>query len=338
MRRRDILKLGAGLGLAGVLPPLSAALASPLGGTAEKSDIDLKGVTLRFGMPSPLNNVRLNASKQLDGLDFKVELANFAGSVPALEALNAGAIDLMSGGVGNLLAIAANPGKSVIVGVITNFFYAGILLPASSTVKSVAELKGKRLAVLKGSGTDYRAAQALEAAGLKWTDVNSVNLGPAEGLGALIGGSIDAWAMWDPQAAIAELQNGAKVLAELSVPSYNYLCASTASLANPAKEAAIVRLMQRDLNSYKWVRDNPGQWTSESGKVLKLDEKIAKIVGERTPKDGGLFVPVDDAVLKDAARISQFYYDVGINQKVLETKIAFDARYNGWLSAKAPKL
>lgn len=338
MRRRDILKLGAGLGAAAIAAPILRAAASPLGGQEEKSDIDLKAVTVRFGTPSPLNNVRLAASKQLENAEFKIDLPNFAGSTPALEALNAGAIDLMSGGVGNLLSIAANPGKSAIVGVITNFFYAGILLPPNSSVKSVADLKGKRLAVLRGSGTDYRAAQVLEAAGLKWTDITPINLGPAEGLGALMGGSIDAWAMWDPNAAVAELQNGAKVLAELEIPSYNYVCASTAAIADPAKEAAIARMMLRDLRSYKWVRDNPAQWTSEFAKVLKLEDKVAKVVGDRTPKDGGLFVPIDDAVLKDAARISKFYFDIGLNQQLLETKIAFDGRYNSWLAAKAPKL
>lgn len=337
MLRRDILKVGAGLSVAAMFAPVRQAAASALGGMAEKSDIDLRGVTLRFGMPSTLNNVRLTASGQLEGSDFRIDLANFAGSTPALEALNAGAIDLMSGGVGNLLAIAANPGKSVIVGVITNFFYAGILLPASSSITSVADLKGKRLAVLNGSGTDYRTAQVLEAAGLKWTDVKAVNLSPADGLGALMGGSIDAWAIWDPQAAVAQVNSGAKVLAELKIPSYNYVCASTASLANPAKEAAIVRTMLRDLRSYKWVRDHPDQWKTEFSKILKLDDKIAAIVADRTPKDGGIFVPIDDVVFKDAERIARFYYDTGLNKSLLQTRSAFDSRFNGWLASRAPK-
>ena len=73
-----------------------------------------------------------------------------------------------------------------------------ILVPKDSTLKSVADLKGKKVALNKGSNVHYLLVKALEKAGVKYTDIEPVFLAPADARAAFERGAVDAWVIWDP--------------------------------------------------------------------------------------------------------------------------------------------
>lgn len=132
-----------------------------------------------------------------------------------LEGLNVGAVDV--GFVGEASPIFAQAAGA-------QFVYIGydpaapeaeaIVVPKGSAIQSVADLKGKKVALNKGSNVHYLLVKALEKAGLKYTDIQPVFLLPADARAAFERGSVDAWVIWDPFLAAVEKQSGARLLAD----------------------------------------------------------------------------------------------------------------------------
>lgn len=108
---------------------------------------------------------------------------------------------------------------------------AAILVPKDSPIKAVADLKGKRVAVAKGSSSHAVTVRALAHAGLSPRDIQEVYLAPADATAAFNGGRVDAWTVWDPYYAIAEQRYNARVLIDTKAPhlaSYSYWLANRA--------------------------------------------------------------------------------------------------------------
>ena len=89
-----------------------------------------------------------------------------------------------------------------------------ILVGEHSPLKSLAELKGKRIAVTKAAGSHYLLIAALASAGLEFSDIQPAYLTPADGRAAFENGKVDAWVTWDPYVASAQRQQRARVLAD----------------------------------------------------------------------------------------------------------------------------
>jgi sulfonate transport system substrate-binding protein len=109
-------------------------------------------------------------------------------------------------------------------------------VPKDSPLKTVADLKGKRIALNKGSNVHYLLVKLLEKNGLKYSDVTPVFLPPADARAAFEKGAVDAWAIWDPFLAAAEHQINARQIADGTgvVNSYSYYLAQTDfAQANP---------------------------------------------------------------------------------------------------------
>ena len=146
-------------------------------------------------------------------LGWSVEWKLFPSGPPLLEALNAGAIDL--GTTGETPPVFAEAAGAPIV-------YIGaeppaptgeaILVPQGSKIRSLAELKGHRVAYTRGSNANFLLLRALQSAGLTWSDITPVNLAPADGPAAFVQGAVDAWSIWDPYEAVARTSLGARVL------------------------------------------------------------------------------------------------------------------------------
>lgn len=153
--------------------------------------------------------------KRLAAAGAKVTWTEFPGGPQLLEALTAGSIDF--GTTGEAPPVFAQAGGSPLVYVgVEPPAPAGeaILVPKDSPIKSVADLKGRKVALNKGSNVHYLLVKALEKAGLKPADIQSVFLAPADGRAAFESGSVDAWVIWDPFFAAAQKATGARVLAD----------------------------------------------------------------------------------------------------------------------------
>jgi len=142
-----------------------------------------------------------------------VKWAEFPFGPPLLEALSAGAIDygytgdappiFAQAGHANLLYAAAIPARG---------YGQAIVVPANSPIQSLADLKGKKIGVVKGSSAHNLLVAALESAQIGWSEINPLYLAPADAAAAFSRGAIDAWSIWDPFLALAEIKQNARAL------------------------------------------------------------------------------------------------------------------------------
>jgi sulfonate transport system substrate-binding protein len=134
-----------------------------------------------------------------------------AGSNKALEFLNAGSIDFGStaGSAALVARINGNPIKSIYV--YSRPEWTALVVLKDSPIKTVADLKGKRVAVTRGTDPHIFLVRALLGAGLSEKDITPVLLQHADGKTALIRGDVDAWAGLDPMMAQAEIEDGARL-------------------------------------------------------------------------------------------------------------------------------
>ncbi|MDR0701424.1 MAG: aliphatic sulfonate ABC transporter substrate-binding protein [Azoarcus sp.] len=153
----------------------------------------------------------LENSLRKSGVD-KVAWIEFQFGPPMLEAATARAIDI--GSVGDTPPIFAQAGGGdVLYALAVPSSPHGILVPEGSPIRTLADLKGRRVAFGKGSSAHNILLKALKVAGLTYKDIQPIYLGPAEATAAFTGGKIDAWVIWDPYYALAEAQLGARAIA-----------------------------------------------------------------------------------------------------------------------------
>src|ERR1700712_547682 len=189
-----------------------------LGGLAARAKAE--GKTFRIALQKGAGNLvflkeRGILERKLAPLGWSVTWTEFQAGPQLLEALNVGAADF--GLVGEAPPIFAQAAGA-------NIVYAGyeaaspkneaIIVPKDSAIKTVKDLKGKRVALNKGSNVNYLLVRALEANGLNYDDIVPAYLAPADARAAFERGSVDAWVIWDPYYAAAEISLGARTIVD----------------------------------------------------------------------------------------------------------------------------
>ena len=199
-----------------LLRPSRGSLHLPVRGRRPRGREDRPSRLQKYGTLVLLKGKGLLEPK-LAALGYKVAWAEFPAGPQLLEALGAGAIDFGSTGEAppifaqasasgdRLLYVAHEPPAPL---------GEAILVPKDSPIRSVADLKGSKVALNKGSNVHYLLVRALEAAGLSYADIQPIFLAPADARAAFERGSVDAWAIWDPFQAAAEAATQARTLVE----------------------------------------------------------------------------------------------------------------------------
>jgi sulfonate transport system substrate-binding protein len=214
-----------------------------------------------------------------DGIN--VRWVQTLGSNKALEFLNAGSIDIGStaGAAALIGRINGNPVKTV--GVFSRPEWTALVCRADTPFTSPADLKGKSVAVTRGTDPHIFLVRALDSAGLTEKDVRLVLLQHPDGKTALIRGDVDAWTGLDPMMAQAEIENGAKLF-------YRKPEANTWGVLN-AREAFATQnpdLVKRVLAIYEearqWALTNPAELQAIMAKETKLPGPIVARQLERT--------------------------------------------------------
>ncbi len=195
--------------------------------------------------------------KALAPLGVKVSWAEFSSGLPLLESLGVGNLDfgadvadtvpIFAQAAGSKLAYVAEESASPAA--------QAILVSKDSPIKSLADLKGKKVAVTKGAGSHYLLLAALGKAGLNFKDISPAYLAPADGRAAFVSNNVDAWVAWDPFLTSAQRQSGAKVLSDGSggLASYKrYYLASETFADRRSDVLNIVFAKLRDTG--KWVK------------------------------------------------------------------------------------
>ena len=211
-----------------------------------------------------------------------VKWTEFPAGPVLLEGLNVGSIDF--GTVGEAPPIFAQAAGA-------NLVYVGnepaspaseaIVVPKGSSLRTLADLKGKKVALNKGSNVHYLLLKALEKAGVAYADIQPVFLPPADARAAFERGSVDAWAIWDPFLAAAEKQLGARVLADGKglVANYQfYLASRTYAEKNPE----ILRIVLDEVAKVDdWGRSNPDEVATILAAQTGLGKDVVALAASR---------------------------------------------------------
>jgi sulfonate transport system substrate-binding protein len=187
--------------------------------------------------------------KEFEKDGIKIRWVQTLGSNKALEFLNAGSIDFGStaGSAALVAKINGNPIKSIYV--YSRPEWTALVVRKDSTIGKIADLKGKRVAVTRGTDPHIFLVRALLGAGLSEKDIQPVLLQHPDGKTALIRGDVDAWAGLDPMMAQAEVEDGAKLF-------YRDAAANTWGILNVREEFAKQHpdLVKRVLAVYEEAR------------------------------------------------------------------------------------
>jgi sulfonate transport system substrate-binding protein len=206
MKRREFLKLSVGTAAIAVLSQQASAQAG------------IKEIRIGYQKNGVLVIARQQATleKHFASQGIAVKWLEFSSGPPMLEAMNVGSVDY--GAVGDAPPIFAQSAGAAIVYAagepITNG--QGILVQGNSPIRTIADLKGRRVGFTKGSSAHNVVVQTLEKAGLTYSDITPVYLTPPDAGPAFANGSIDAWAIWDPYFAIGETKQNGRILVNAS--------------------------------------------------------------------------------------------------------------------------
>jgi sulfonate transport system substrate-binding protein len=258
--------------------------------------------------------------KRLADQGITVSWSEFTSGPPLLEALGAGALDFgATGDVPPLFAQAAG-GALYYVGV-----YRGspagsaILVRKDSPIKTLEDLKGKKVAFKRGSSAHNVTVKVLRKAGLKPDDVEQLDLAPPDAAAAFKNGSIDAWSIWDPYLAIAEADPDTRILttAEGIVDSYSYFLANKDF--TDENGTVIVNVLDELAKVGRSAQDNLDATIKELSEITGVPTEVTSVTLQRPGADLGSVTTVTDAAAAYQQALADEFYNLGIVPKKLTT-------------------
>lgn len=243
-----------------------------------------------------------------------------AGSNKALEFLNAGSLDFGStAGAAALIArVNGNPIRSVYV--YSRPEWTALVTAAKSGIKTVADLKGKRVAVTRGTDPHIFLVRALAEAKLTERDVRLVLLQHQDGRLALERGDVDAWAGLDPLMAAAEIETGAVLFHRKAADNTWGILNVREEFAqkNPALVRAVLKAYEE---ARKWSIENPAELTRLLVNVTKLPEPVVARQLQRTELTHG---PIGSAQIETIVGAGEALKQAGILPATTDIQSAVD--------------
>jgi sulfonate transport system substrate-binding protein len=271
----------------------AVALASATAANAQASD------TIRIGYQKSSTLTAIlktngELEKALAPLGVHVSWHEFTSGLPLLEAINTNNIDFGADVADTvpLFAQAAGAKLAYIAEEAASPSAQAILVGAASPIKTLADLKGRKVAVTKGAGSHFLLLAALGKAGLSFKDIAPAYLTPADGRAAFVGGNVDAWVAWDPFLTSAQRQSDARILADggNGLASYKRYYLSSAAFADRRSDVLNVIFGKLD-ETGKWVKAHPkdaagllaGLWGIDAPTVEEANSHRSYRVGVVTP-------------------------------------------------------
>ena len=326
---RRFTTLAAALALLGVT---TAGCGSDSGTASADGPVDLAKVTLHVGDQKGTGaQALLTAAGLLKDVKYKISWSQFTSGPPILEAINAGSVDI--GAVGNAPPVfSAAAGAKIKVVAVNEKGVGGqaIVVPPNSTLRTVADLKGRTVAVAKGSSANYHLLAALKKAGLAFTDVKPQYLQPPDALAALSAGKVDAWAIWDPYTAQAQQQVKARILQDGTglVNGFEFQVAGTKALADKGRAAAMRDYISRVQRAHTWVNSHPADWAATFSRLTGLPGQVTSTTVDRA---GYKDLKLDAAVILREQQVADAFHSAGLIPGAVKIGDFVDPRFNDLL-------
>ena len=311
---KRILSTIAALVVAAVLSPASAETA------------------LRVGDQKGGSRALMEAAGVLAELPYRLEWSEFPAAAPLLEALNAGAIDTGIAGDAPFTFAAAGAPIKAIFAIRQNQGGLAVLVKPDSPAQAFTDLRGKRVATGRGSIGHELLLAALEESGLKPSDVKLTFLLPADARVALITGSIDAWATWEPYTSQLETSGAARVIKDGRGITPGLTFQPTRIDAIAAKRPALEDFVRRLAKARVWGTAHPESFAATWSKLMSLPEEVPLAWFRRA---NILPVTIDEGVVSELQRVIDLYQRNGLIPRRVEAGSLFDTSFNAAAAAGA---
>ncbi|AIY40695.1 Alkanesulfonates-binding protein [Collimonas arenae] len=242
----------------------------------------------------------------------KIVWLEFPAGPQLLEALSAGSLDFgLTGDSPPVFAQAANKDLLYVGAEPPKPESSAILVQAASPIKTLADLKGKRIALQKGSSAHFLLVQAVKKAGLAWTDMQPIYLAPADARAAFERGSVDAWAIWDPYYGAAELSFKPRVLSTgrgLSNNNSFYLASRNFAESYPG---TVLNLLDELTKADRYVQQNRKEVAQLIADVSGLNLTTVQLFLSRRSNPSPTTV-IDPAMVADQQRVADNFKEIGL--------------------------
>jgi sulfonate transport system substrate-binding protein len=254
-----------------------------------------------------------NLEKALAPLGVTVKWLEFAAGPQQLEAINANGLDIAATAESPpIFAQAASSSLVYLATTQTNGKPVALLVAKDSPIKSVAALKGKKVAIQKASIGHYLLVRALEQAGLKLTDVESVFLPPPDANVAFTQGKVDGWFIWDPFITRSEEKGIGRVLVDgekLRDTRNFYSTSRKFYQENPQTIRVFLEELQK---AELWTKNHPQETAQLLAPVTQLEPKVLEKMHKKY--EYGLY-PITEAVIKKQEEVAAFWYELKLIPK-----------------------
>lgn len=272
------------------------------------------------------------AAGALAGAPYKVEWSEFPAAQHLLEAVGAGAVDLGAVGDAPFLFAFAAGGKVRAVHAATGASGGGataLLVRKDSPIRTLKDLRGKKVSTGRGSIGHYLLLVLLEEAGLKPSDIEIAFLGPGDAKAAFSSGAIDAWVTWGSYVFIST-RDGARILAD-GRGRLNGVGFEVANIqAITAKRAQIADFLHRLSTAQRWGHDHKDEYAKVLARETGLDEEIARLTVDASRSTP---IPIDAAVIAQEQKVLDRFRAAGAITANPDLKLAFDTSFNAAVAA-----
>jgi sulfonate transport system substrate-binding protein len=267
--------------------------------------------------------------KALEPLGFKVSWDEYLAGPQQLEALNAGSLDLaLTAESPPVFSQAAGAPLVYLAAMPINGRLISLLVPKASTAKSITDLKGKRVAFQKASIGHYLTVRALEEAGLKLTDIESVFLPPPDAGAAFAAGSVDAWFIWEPFVTRTVQKQIGRVLLDGGNGLRDTTNFYTTRREFLEQHPEVLKVFFEELEKAElWAEANPEEITQLLAPVTQLDPDALKVIYDKT--EWGV-KPITPQIIAKQQEVADLWFGLNLIPKEVEVKQGFlsDAEYS----------
>jgi len=270
-----------------------------------------RGKLLRVGSQRGGTKALMLSSGALDGIAYAVEWSEFPAAQTLLEAIGGGAIDMgLTGDAPFQFAYQSGSPIRAVSAQRTDprpFESVALIVPAQSPVRTLADLRGKRIATTRGSIGHYLALRALAQAGLPLDAVIFTWLSPGDTKAAFSSGAVDGWATWAPYLSAA-IKEGARVVADGHdlISGYGFEVANDTAIAT---KAALLRdFLRRESHALTWAGGNRDAYARVLAGETGLPADIARTMVDKNLRQA---VPIDDRVIADQQEVLDAFRKAG---------------------------
>jgi sulfonate transport system substrate-binding protein len=297
-----------------------AVLAVSLG-AANLASADTLTLHIGYQKGTPLTLLKAQGSldQALAREGVRIEWTEFPAGPPLLEAMNAGAIDLgYTGAPPPIFAQAAGSRLRYLAAEPAGPHNEAVIVRQDAPFKTISDLRGRTVAVARGSSSEYLLVEALSKAGLTLADIKPVFLLPADARAAFETGKVDAWVIWDPYLAVVQQTLATRVLADYAdgiEQPYGYFLGEPDFVRD--HRAVLEQVFAAVARNDAWV----AQHADETGRLIAQETGVPRpIVDAFLARSRFGLLPLTSAILASQQHVADVFYKAGVIPRALDVK------------------